>query len=164
MIERYVRIPGAYIDDKFYSVFDLTFVEDDYFGNRCEIKIDGHRNEINKFDYCVYDIKEKCYKEYSELETNQDPKFVVGETVYTTNNTYKHTIKKEVIKSISYKVDSESIVEYDPKNYPFYTISKNEKSKFILGELVLWKSMKPIYEMESGTVIEYEMYISKLEE
>lgn len=162
MIERYVRIPGAYIDDKFYSVFDLKFVEDDYFGNHCELK--GSYDKIRDFVYCVYDLKEKCFKKYSEVETFQDVEFKIGETVYTTNDTYKHTIRKEVIKSISYDVDSETIEEFNSEKYPFHQMSKDESSKFIPGELVLIKSMKPIYEMESGRIIKYEMYLSRLEE
>jgi len=161
--ERYIEVKVGVFEDKIFPYNELTFVEDDYFGNHYKFPDASHSEKIHKLTTMVWDLKKKCFKPTTVLSYNNPSadKYQIGKNylIETKHGHYK------IDELVDIKFES-----YDTSFKKFKDVDDWEK-KYIgeippldKNEIVEIRTNKPTFVFKNGKETEWEHEINFLDE
>lgn len=164
---RYVSIQVGAFKGKFYTIDQLTFVKDEFYGDKYTFPNCRYDEYIQSLIDVVYDTKKHVILETTKVDIKEPPKYSIGtECLLPKDRCRTNTLIKDTIVDINYDLDDRKIQFKKYKKleeYELKYIDEEVKKTLVLDSIIEFRYYTPVYIFESGRKEQFSMYIFQLE-
>lgn len=164
---RYVSIKVGAFKGKFYTIDQLIFTEDDYYGDKYKFPGARWNEEIRNLIDVVYDTKKHVILETTKIDIKNPSKYSIGTECLLPKQKFGNNILvKDTIVDIEYELEEDKIKFQKYKKleeYELKYIDEEVKKTLNLDSIIEFRYYNPIYIFESGKREQFDMYIFQLE-
>ena len=164
---RYVSIKVGAFKGKFYTLDQLTFVKDEFYGDKYTFPGGRYDEYIQGLIDVVYDTKKHVILETTKIDIKEPSKYSIGTECLVSKDKYRNNILiKESIVDIEYILEENKIQFKKYKKleeYELKYIDDETKKILVLDSIIEFRYYTPVYIFESGRRERFDMYIFQLE-
>jgi len=164
---RYVSIKVGAFKGKFYTLDQLTFVKDEFYGDKYTFPGCKYSEYIQGLIDVVYDTKKHVILETTKIDIKEPSKYSIGmECLVPKDKRNNNILIKDKIVDIEYELDDRKIQFKKYKKleqYELKYIDEEVKKTLVLDSVIEFRYYTNVYIFESGKREQFEMYIYKLE-